>query len=163
MITGNFANIRKNLEEKVHKKAEFVVNSALLHMTDELMSRSPVGQDELWSTPAPPDYKPGYYKANWQHSVNTPISTTVQEYDDSFEQGRCDTYDKLEVSIKQNKQLSTKHFFVNNVDYALQIEHGWAIHNPRATTNIPHAVAGLTAQNFNKHVKNAVKEARIIG
>lgn len=141
----------KNLTEQTQKQAKFIVDDVLNQVVDSLMEHSPVGRPHDWTTVIPDeDYTPGKYKANWVHSVGTPMYEYFNHEDnrdDSFQQIDCITGRLLKSHIKENKAIVATHYFTNSVPYAQDIELGSAKHNPQSLT-APHAVAGLTAQNI---------------
>ncbi len=146
-----------NVTKEAQQKAQRLVNRTLYNMIEELMFLSPVGLPEDWSSTPPKDYKPGKYKANWQHSVGSPKTDVLDDEDNSILDSKSRTSVKLKQSVDANKTLFTTHYFTNNVPYAEAIEYGSAIHNLQAQSK-PHAVAGLVTQNIPSHIKKARAE-----
>jgi hypothetical protein len=146
----NLNQLEGYFTKKVHDRAKVIVDNTLNLMVEELMYRSPVGQPEKWTMYEPTDdYTPGKYKANWLHSIGSPVFEYFNhedDRDDSFQERDTPTGRLLKNNIAGNKLLFTKHYFTNSTPYAKAIEYGSAIHNEQSTTNIPHAVAGLVAQ-----------------
>lgn len=153
------AKFEAGLKKDFNAIAKKVVDRALEHTVDELMYRSAVGQPDKWGMTPEPDYRPGEYKANWIHSTESPVYIALEDArDDSFQEKDCVTGRFLKSQIKANTKLYTTHYFTNNSDHALEVEHGTAIHNPQALTNIPHAVAGLTANTVPEFLRKAKQE-----
>ena len=147
-LEGYFTN-------KVHARAKVIVDNTLDQIVDGLMEHSPVGQPDDWSF-KPEDYTPGKYKSNWLHSIGSPVFMELEDSrDNSFQQIDCETGKRLKTQVASNKLLFTSHYFTNDVSYAKEIEYGSAIHNPQSITNIPHAVAGLVAQNVTSYIAKA--------
>jgi len=149
----NLNQLEGHFTKKVHDRAKVIVDNTLNLMVDELMYRSPVGQPEKWTMYKPSDdYTPGKYKANWVHSIGSPVFEYFNhkdDRDDSFQERDTPTGRLLKNNIAGNKLLFTKHYFTNSTPYAKAIEYGYVSwqskHNPQSRS-FPHAVAGLVAQ-----------------
>ena len=149
------AGLRKDFDVIAKK----VVDRTLELTIDELMFRSAVGRPDEWESEKPDDYIAGEYKANWLHSIGSPVYIPLEDArDDSFQQKDCVTGRFLKSQVHANKKLYTTHYFTNNSKHALDVEHGNAIHNPQSITNIPYAVAGLTADTVPELLRQAKQE-----
>jgi hypothetical protein len=155
----NLNQLEGYFTKKVHDRAKVIVDTALCETVKDLMYYSPVGQPNEWYMSVPLDYKPGKYKANWQHSIGAKKTDILDARDDSIMDSESVTSKKLQQSIKANKLLFTTHYLTNNVEYAQDIEYGCATHNPQAQHS-PIAVAGLVSQNISTYIDKAKQASK---
>lgn len=153
------AKFEAGLKKDFNVIAKKVVDKTLDLTIDELMFRSAVGQPDEWESKKPKNYIAGEYKANWLHSIGTPVFNEMKDArDDSFQQKDCETGRRLKADVRESKLLYTTHHFTNSSNHAIDVEHGKAIHNPQSITNIPYAVAGLTADTVPELLRQAKQE-----
>lgn len=146
-IGGNsFEESLRKFGEKAEKYANAVVHRVVIDLAATIIYRSPWGRPELWSRPAPPGYKPGQFRANWQYKANSVPTGTIAKLD---KEGK-DTVRKIAADVKPTDAAEQSHFIVNRLDYGPRLEYeGWS-------SQAPAGMVGITVLQFDAIVKRAV-------
>jgi len=97
----------------------------------------------------PEGYVGGHLRANWQHSINTPILTEVEGVDPS---GNA-TVSKLSQSI-YSAGAAPMHYLTNNAPYAQRIEEG---HSGQA----PEGMVRITLLEIPAIARQAIEAAQV--
>ena len=114
-----------------------LVRAVIIDVAEELVDRSPVGDPASWNSPAPANYKPGHFKANWHHkqgSTDSSIRDTVDPTGDV-------SMNQIRSSALNASKPADIHFLYNNVPYAMALENG---HSDQA----PNGIVALTVLDF---------------
>jgi hypothetical protein len=144
-----------NLTKQVEVKAKKVIDRTLEKVVNELMETSPVGEPDLWKWKPKPDYEAGHYKANWQHTIDSPATEEIEGEDIEGTVTRA----RMLNNIKNNNKLLTTHYFTNNAKYASTIEYqNWAIHN-EAPRLQGHIASNLVGSNATRKVPTFLAES----
>lgn len=146
-IGGNqFEESLKKFGQKAMNYANAVVHRVVIDLAATIIYRSPWGRPELWVRPAPPDYKPGQFRANWQYSEGVAPSKIVAKLD---KEGK-DTVRAIAKAIKPTDAAEHVHFIVNKLPYGPRLEYeGWS-------SQAPAGMVGITVLQFDSIVKKAV-------
>lgn len=101
------------------------INEATYNTVAEIVRRaddySPVGMPETWKSKAPPDYRPGQFRGNWQLGVNeVPEGALIGNIDPEG----VETVGKNLAAIPERAAYGNQYYLVNNLPYASGIENG---------------------------------------
>lgn len=130
--------------------ASRLVRAVIIDVAEELVDRSPVGDPDSWNSPAPKNYKPGHFKANWHHkqgSADSSIRDTVDVTGDV-------SMNQIRSSALNASKPADTHFLYNNVPYAMALENG---HSDQA----PNGMVALTVLDFPGIVDRAASRLKI--
>jgi hypothetical protein len=127
----SFAQQLQAFRDKTAIKAERVVRETVLELGERLLERSPIGQWDLWSAeskqrrPRPP-YEPGQFIGSWNYSFGEVGSDAVPTIDESGDTSR------IRFSQVKLSPPFADHYLYNSLEYAMLLEHGWAIDPSKA-------------------------------
>jgi hypothetical protein len=126
----------RNFVRKAEGNAELVLRKITLDMFSRVVLRSPVGNPDLWTRPAPPGYVGGRFRANWFASVGEPSNSSSRDIDPlgSVSLGRIS-------AVASAAKLGETIFLVNNLPYAWPLETGWS-------SQAPAGMVGITVTEF---------------
>lgn len=104
------------------------VRKTMLDLGRKLVMRSPVGDPSTWSpsTPIPPGYVGGRFRANWQHGYGSAPSGKLDVIDAS---GSA-SLGRINGGVAASPTVGL-HYIVNNLDYAKDLENGWSRQAPK--------------------------------
>lgn len=123
-------------------KAELVVKKSAISVLTSVEFKSPVGDPDTWSSPAPPGYTGGQFKANWNLSVESIDYTTTTDKDPTG----GDAVKRAELAIEDYK-MGDKVFITNSLPYAYRLEYeGWS-------GQAPQGMVRITALEFEQYVR----------
>lgn len=123
-------------------KAEIVVKKSAISVLTSVEFKSPVGDPDTWSSPAPPGYTGGQFKANWNLSVESIDYTTTTDKDPTG----GDAVKRAELAIEDYK-MGDKVFITNSLPYAYRLEYeGWS-------GQAPQGMVRITALEFEQYVR----------
>ena len=123
-------------------KAELVVKKSAISVLTSVEFKSPVGDPDTWSSPAPPGYTGGQLKANWNLSVESIDYTTTTDKDPAG----GDAVKRAELAIEDYK-IGDKVFITNSLPYAYRLEYeGWS-------GQAPQGMVRITALEFEQYVR----------
>lgn len=151
MARGTPAQFKLDIAAFVNKakgNALLVKRKLMLDMFGGIVLMSPVGNPDLWKSPAPKGYVGGRFRANWFASVGSPSSSVSNDVDGSgnIAMGRI-------RASADSVQLGEIAYFVNNLPYAWPLEAG---HSSQA----PAGMVGVTVARFRPMVAKAAEEVR---
>lgn len=134
--------------QKAGSKADEAVGGIVFNIAAELDRRSPVGDATYWKNPPPAGYVGGRFRANWQLGVDTVPRGERNAVDPNG------TVALPAIAAAIPDEAAGKVFWIaNNVPYAQRIEYGWS-------RQAPQGLVGLTTQNFQQIVREAVERAQ---
>lgn len=146
-IGGNdFEASLKKFGEKALNYANAVVHRVVIDLAATIIYRSPWGRPELWARPAPKDYKPGQFRANWQYGEGVAPSAIVHKLD---KEGK-DTVRAIAKAIKPTDAAEHTHYIVNKLPYGPRLEY------EQWSSQAPAGMVGITVLQFDSIVKKAV-------
>lgn len=143
-----FAADLAKLCAKAGDKAELVVRKAALDLYGQMIERSPVGNPDLWKSPAPEGYTGGRFKNNWQVGVGAINDDTSREAS-AQGSGALQAFDTAIRTWKPGRTI----WLTNSLPYAKKLEHG---HSKQA----PAGMVKLTVQNYAQAVAKAARELK---
>ena len=138
-----FAEDLKKICDRAGDKAELVVRRAALELYGQMIERSPVGNPDLWKSPAPSGYVGGRFKNNWQVGIGSIDTRTNRGVDDSGS-GAITSGNAALKAWTPGKTI----FLSNSMPYAYRLETGWS-------KQAPTGIVKLTVQNFEVAIKKA--------
>lgn len=122
--------------KKAMENADKVTRGTVGDIVAELDRRSPVGDPSYWKHPAPPGYKPGLFRGNWQMGVDSNPSVAISRIDPA---GAATVAEN--IAAIPAKAFGHTYYITNNVPYAYRLEYGWS-------QQAPAGVVGLTVGQF---------------
>jgi hypothetical protein len=140
-----FALDLRAFTEKAKLASDTVVRKVVLDIGKELVERSPVGDATLWSSPPPPGYVGGRFRANWQYQFDAPATGTLPDIDPS---GGASNR-RILAGVSAAPAIGV-HYLVNNLPYARRLEDG---HSSQA----PKGMVGLTVIGWRQYVDKAAR------
>lgn len=141
-----FAEDLKKICDRAGDKAELVVRRAALELYGQMIERSPVGNPDLWKSPAPSGYVGGRFKNNWQVGIGSIDTRTNRGVDDSGS-GAITSGNAALKAWTPGKTI----FLSNSMPYAYRLEYeGWSKQSPSGMVR-------LSVQNFEQAVAKAAK------
>ena len=119
-----------------------MVRRVVLEIGTRIVEKSPVGDADYWTSPAPPGYVGGRFRANWQYKFGYVPSGTI----DAVSPSGSISIDSLSNVLVG--PTSGVHFIANNLPYAKRLENGWSRQAPRG-------MVALTLVEFQGIVRRA--------
>lgn len=144
-----FALQLQKFAEKAKANADLVVQKVTLDVAKSVIEKSPVGNPDLWKSPAPPGYVGGRFRANWMFGVGQVDTTTTEDIDAN---GGA-TLTKLAAAIGATGAGGVT-FISNSLPYAEALEYGHSSQIP------PHAMVRGTVSEFQQFVNQAVQDLK---
>ena len=120
-----------------------VVRKIILDLGTRIVEKSPVGDATYWSSPPPPGYVGGRFRANWQYQFGVVPSGVKDEISPT---GAVSITSLLKVMTGPTRGI---HFIANNLPYAQRLENGWSRQAPRG-------MVGLTLGEFQNIVRGSI-------
>ncbi|MCF0055515.1 hypothetical protein [Dyadobacter sp. CY356] len=114
--------IKAAYTNKVEKNLEKAVRIVALQAYTNIVINTPVGNPDLWQSPAPEGYVGGRARANWNIDINT-VDLSVS---DSTEEP--DTSKALGVTARY--KMSDTIYISNNLPYIQRLNDGWSSQAP---------------------------------
>lgn len=130
--------------------ANRLIRAVIIDTAEALIDRSPVGDPSSWNSPAPANYKPGHFKANWHHKQGSADSAIRAAEDPTGNISR----NQIRSSVLNTSKPADVHFLYNNVPYAMALENGYS-------DQAPHGIVALTVLELPTIVNRAVSRLRI--
>lgn len=137
--------------EKTKGQMNEVVRGAVFKFAVSIISTSPVGNPNLWKTPAPKGYVGGRFRANWQLGIGAAPVGVLDAIDQS-EDGE-DTRNKILNDLPKMNAAGKIYWLVNNLPYAERLEKGWSYEQA------PNGMVGLAIADWQNIVDKAVIDA----
>lgn len=148
---GEFALSVGEWAAKAKANADQVLRATVIGLLNNLVTRSPVGNPDLWKGDKygfirpPPGYVGGRFRANWQVSVGVVPRATFKEADPS---GQVSIV-RASATIN-GMQCGPPVYIVNNLPYAIPLEYGHS-------SQQPHGIVRLAVVEYQKIVSDAVQ------
>lgn len=136
------SDFRKMIRRAGDKVDDFVVASAF-QLLNSLILKSPVGNPDLWASPAPPGYTGGTFRANWNVSFGAPDLSTTEKTDEG--EARNTGLNRL-----QAYQPGSTIFITNGMPYAQRLEYGWS-------TQAPNGMVRITIVEFASEIRRIAR------
>lgn len=132
---------------KYVSKVDQVVQGSVVAFASDVITLSPVGNPALWKHPAPADYRPGAFVANWQYGAGSAPSGTL----DARDPGKGATVAKIASAVEAQGAAQRTHYLANNLPYGPVLEFG--NHSKQVP---PGGMVGLTVQRWPEIVAETV-------
>lgn len=143
---AGFGDDLAKFRKKNAKLRDRVVRKIVFDVGTSLVLKSPVGDADFWSSPAPPGYVGGRFRANWQYGVGAFDATTTEAID----AGGGLYLSKLSAGLGEGGAAGKVHYLTNSLPYGPPLEDG---HSRQA----PHGFRRLTIIEFQPIVAAAAK------
>lgn len=140
-----FALDLQRFAEKTKEKADDAVGAIVVQVAARVDMRSPVGDASYWTSPPPPGYVGGRFRANWQLGVDTIPAGELNVVDPTGEATRGRIF-----AMVPDDAAGKTYFLVNNLPYAHRLEDGYS-------RQAPQGMVGLTVVEFQQVVREAVE------
>ena len=142
---GDFSLAFKNINDKTDKQLNRIIKKTVFDVEKEIISNSAVDT--------------GRYKANWQVTLNTPVTSTIDAEDKTG-----NTTIAKNKAVIFNNPIPLVYWITNNLDYAMKAEYGLWTTKPSTAKTIggysrtsPNGAVRITLQRFNKFLKDNIK------
>lgn len=143
----SFALQLQRFAELAKANADEVVQKVTIDVARSVIMKSPVGNPDLWKSPAPAGYVGGRFRANWVFGVGAVNNETTDAIDDS---GSA-TISKLSKEISRIG-AGVVTYISNSLPYGPRIEYeGWS-------KQAPGGMVRVTVVEFQQFVNNAVSQ-----
>lgn len=108
------------------KAAREVVRVTAIELFSGVITRSPVGNPDLWKEPKsiPPGYTGGSFRANWYLTQTVP--SVKYDADKKTSEGEMISGVTAQIASKQ----SSSWYLTNNAPYSERLENGWSSQAP---------------------------------
>jgi len=128
---SDFAVQLRSFGDKAIDNAETVVRKTGLDILGGVVRRKPVGNPAVWQNPssAPPGYTGGRARANWQMTIGTPASGTIE----STDQGRAM---RNAPTVLRRVRGDASIYITNNLPYIGELEDGHSGQAPRGMVKV---------------------------
>jgi hypothetical protein len=127
-MAGSFTLDLTRFVNHAQSNIDQLVRKTVLDIGVKLVLRSPVGDPDYWSWPAPPGYVGGRFRANWQHGIGSMPTGTINEIDASGQS----SISRIRSGTPVGSGMGKVHYIVNNLPYAKRLEQGWSWHQAPA-------------------------------
>jgi hypothetical protein len=143
----SFASDIAKFATKTGQNMQQVKRVVFFQLAESIVHLTPVGNQSLWKHPesAPPGYVGGRAKGNWQPSIGSFKSGTLETLDASGS-GVLGNVQSVAAGSRGDDTLC----LVNNLPYIKALEDG---HSQRQA---PHGMLSLSIQRFNSALSKAV-------
>lgn len=145
-MAESFALQLQKFAEKAKANADLVVQKVTLDVAKSVIEKSPVGNPDLWKSPAPPGYVGGRFRANWMFGDGKIDTTTTEEID----KAGTSTLTRLAAAIGASKAGGVT-YISNSLPYAIPLEYGHSSQVP------PHAMVRGTVTEFQQYINRATQ------
>ena len=143
----SFAEEVQRFIDRTNMRANTVVKRVILSIGREVIRKSPVGNPDLWVSPAPPGYVGGRFKGNWQLGVGVAPEGTVDIHD---EDGGGTL---AHIALQIPEQAAGKVYYItNNMPYAQALEDG------HSSQSAPGNMVAGTVADFQRYIRQAAQE-----
>lgn len=110
---------REEFGALVHQKVHVQVSNLVIEAT-------PVGNPDLWQSPAPPGYTGGRARGSWLSSVDFPMLEEPGTIDPDGEA----TKDRAKADIDGLIEFGSKSYLASAVPYMQRLNEGWSTQEP---------------------------------
>ena len=132
--------------KKAQGRADRVVKKVVIDLGTSIIMKNPVGNPDLWKSPAPAGYVGGRSRANWQYGNGVMPSGSIDAVDQSGQK----TIAALTAGVLTSDGASI-HWIANSLPYINRLEQGWS-------KQAPAGMVELTVTEFQQIVKRAANE-----
>jgi len=134
---------------KVETRSTRVMQGTALDLFGMIVEKTPVGKPSLWVSKPPAGYTGGRLRGNWQLSINSPASGTLEATDQTGAMVNAKAHNNVRPA-----DVGDSIWITNNLPYAIPVENGWS-------AQAPAGMVKTTIKSFKAYVaKNARKESR---
>jgi hypothetical protein len=133
---------------KARGRTEALVRKVVLDIGTRLIERSPVGDAQYWSHPAPKGYVGGRFRGSWDYGIDQPPAGA-----DTVDATGQASRDRIAEGVAA-APMASRHFLINALPYARRIEDGWSHRQS------PQGVVGITVVEFDGILRGAVQAVR---
>jgi len=145
----SFAADIKKWSDATGQDVEKVARATVLSMSTAITKRTPVGNPELWKSPAPKGYVGGQARGNWFPSID--MMSNEQDLTIVGKSANIDSDNRV-VSML-DLIFGKKYFLTNNLPYIHRLEYGHS-------TQAPAGMVRVTTTEFKQVVKDEIKKLR---
>lgn len=108
------------LGDAVQDDIEKSIRKLIISIFSQVDVASPIGRPELWETPASPEYRPGWFKANWRVVFGNPPEQPLEK----------DARGKGDIAHGYKYEFGMVTHILNNTPYAQRLAEGWSTQAP---------------------------------
>lgn len=109
----------KQAQERITADMEKRIRAGALQLFASVIERTPVGNPDLWQTPAPPGYIGGTARGNWQTTLGAPATGAIGH--------RSEQQAMSEASLTTARYtLADTLYLANNLPYIQRLEDGYS-------------------------------------
>lgn len=135
-----------NWVKKAKGRSDKVIKKVVIDLGTSIIMKNPVGNPDLWKSPAPAGYVGGRSRANWQYGNGVMPSGTIDAEDQTGQKTIAALIGKVSLS-----DVASVHWIANSLPYIVRLENGWS-------KQAPAGMVGLTVTEFQQIVKRAANE-----
>ncbi len=121
----SFADDVNRFAQDANRSVERTIRGVELRLFTAVIMDTPVGNPDLWQSPAPEGYVGGRLRGNWQTSTAAPATGTSEDPDPSGAETMAAV--QAFISALQGGQVT---FLTNNLPYAVPVEYGHSTQAP---------------------------------
>ena len=145
----SFGDDVNRFAQDANRSVERTIRGAELRLFTAVIMDTPVGNPDLWQSPAPEGYVGGRLRGNWQTSTAAPATGTSEEPDPSG----AETLSAVQafISALQGGQVT---FLSNNLPYAVPVEYGHS-------TQAPEGMVRKNIARFQRLIDAEAKEHQV--
>jgi hypothetical protein len=148
----NFALDVSKFRDKAMNQANTVIRKTGLEVGRRIIMRTPVGNPELWASPAPKGYVGGRARGNWIPTIGTSNSNEI----DTVDKSGAKTVASIAGTVRQWKPSTGISLFItNNVPYIEVLEKG-RIGN-QGSRQAPNGMVAITVAEFQNIVDASIR------
>lgn len=134
-----------NWTRKAKANADQVLRATCISLLNNVVTRTPVGNPDLWKSKPPPGYVGGRLRGNWQVTIGEPPTGTLDTIDPTGQVPILAAQTTL-----SGAQCGPPVYIINNLPYAVPVEYGWS-------TQAPEGMVRLAAVEFQRLVDEAAR------
>lgn len=133
---------------KAQGRMDLVVRKIALDLFRRIILRTPVGNPDLWESPAPPGYVGGRARANWHVDIGRMSPRVLKSIDKT---GEITT--ARATAALRNAKAGVSIFIINNLPYIIPLERGWS-------SQAPAGMVAVTIREYQAVVRRAAEQAK---
>lgn len=150
----NTANVEKlfaDLAKQGTEAADRTIRGTALDLFSGIVMLTPVGDPDLWQSPAPKGYVGGRLRGEWQIGIDRQPQGELDIYDDDGA-GTIKAGDRVldGFSLLRHSDI----WFYNPMPYAERVENGWS-------TQAPQGMVGRTLELLNKALEENARDNKL--
>jgi len=147
-----FADDIGRFAKKASALPNVVVRNVVIDVGQRVISRTPVGNPNLWQSKPPAGYVGGHARFNWMYSMNTRVIQELDGIDTS--PGGAATLQRLTGAVPLIPGDAV-HYIQNSVPYILKLEDGTG-----SPGQAPNGMVAITAAEFKGVVNEQVSKVK---